>query len=110
MDELAKAPPRVVNLGLHLLVSSAEIDVVAVCLHPLGIRAADASHYLLDKDKVPYVAPLRSIALPSDDVKSYRRLAYQAAVVKVGKNQAAIADHMGVSPRTLRNWRRRGEV
>lgn len=96
------------NLGLHLLVATSDLDVVAVCLHPLGIREADASHYLLERDGVPYAAPDSAVRLPETDVRSYRRLAYLRAKSEGLRSQAVIAERLGVCPRTLRNWLRKG--
>ena len=109
MDEVL---PKVVarNLGLHLLVGSSQFDLVAICLHPLGLQVADYSHDILAAERVPVIAPDRAIALPDSHLKDYRRLSYEAARRKCGQNYAAIAAGIGISPKTLQNWRRKGLV
>lgn len=108
--EASEVHLKVVNLGLHLLVSTSAFDVVAVCLHPLGIREAEPSHLLLERDAVPYAAPDTAVKLPDIDVKEFRRLSYAAAKAKGCKSQRALALQMGVTERTLRNWKRKGVV
>lgn len=107
-----KAKPRFLahNLGLHLLIASADTDVVAICLHPLDLREAESSHALLDKEGVPWLSPNPPLARPLKGLKADRRLDYELARATYGDRPVKIAAHLGVTPKTLRHWKRAGKV
>ena len=109
-DLLAKVEPRCRNLGLHLLVATAEVDVVAICVHPLGIREAEESHAILSEQGVPILVPDVPVTPSVPGLQQYRTAAYLAARDSTGGNTAKMAAQLGVSERTLRNWRKKGVV
>lgn len=109
-DEQVSHQLRVSNLGFHLLVATSESDVVAVCLHPVDIKEAEESHEILQAQGVPYAAPDDVVSFDRVDVVGYRRQAYRAAREKVGDHHGKIAAELGVSRRTIQNWRRKGLV
>lgn len=99
-------PPYGVNWDSHLVIATGGNDLIAVCLHPLGLRELNDAHAAMVGNGAALVTLDAPLGFGSLNLRELRRQAIAEAMVRAGGVRARAAEMLGVSKRALFGWLR----